>query len=302
MAMGKVSKEKSDGDELTLIGGQAVIEGVLMRSKEKTAVAVRAESGRIVEKVWRISPLAARIRLFKFPIVRGVGVLYETLVIGFQALAFSANAAAGKDEKGSDVLGRREMFFSFAVAILLAVLLFVVAPLFLAKLVVGSNRTFLFNLVDGVFRMLAFLAYLIFISLFKDVQRLFQYHGAEHMTIHAYEHHEPLLTAKIRKYPTMHPRCGTSFLLIVMLVSIVVFSLVNPGGFMSKFLSRLLLLPVIAGVSYELLRLGAKFEKFPLMKLIVVPGLLLQRITTKEPDNSQILVAVAALKAVLRMK
>lgn len=297
-----VNGKKESEDELLLIGGQAVIEGVLMRSREKTAVAVRAESGKVVKKVWRISPLSGRVRLFKFPLIRGVGVLYETLVIGFQALAFSANAAAGKDEKGKDVLGRKEMFLSFAVAIALAVLLFVVAPLFLAKLVTRGGGSLLFNLADGVFRMLAFLAYLLFISLFKDVQRLFQYHGAEHMTIHAYEHHDPLLPVKIRKYPTMHPRCGTSFLLIVILVSIVVFSLVNPAGFVPKLVSRLLLLPVIAGVSYELLRLGAKFGKFPLMKLIVVPGLLLQRITTKEPDNSQILVAVAALKAVLRMK
>ncbi len=298
-----VKGKKESKEELLLIGGQAVIEGVLMRSKERTAVAVRAESGRIVEKVWKISPLSSRVRLFKFPVVRGVGVLYETLSIGFKALTFSANAAAGQDEKGKDVLGRREMFLSFAVAIILAVSIFIVAPLFLAKLLTkGSSQSLLFNIVDGFFRMLAFLAYILFISLFKDVQRLFQYHGAEHMTIHAYEHRDPLLPAKIRKYPTMHPRCGTSFLLIVILVSIAVFSLVNPAGFVPKLVSRLLLLPVIAGISYELLRLGAKFGKFPLVKLIVVPGLLLQRITTKEPDNSQILVAVAALKAVLRMK
>ncbi|MBI2581449.1 DUF1385 domain-containing protein [Candidatus Woesearchaeota archaeon] len=300
MASGERKKAK---DELLLVGGQAVIEGVLMRSRERTAVAVRTESGRVVKKVWRISPLSARVRLFKFPVVRGVGVLYETLSIGFKALTFSANAAAGKDEKGKDVLGKREMFLSFAVAIILAVSLFIVAPLFLAKLLTkGSSHTLLFNLVDGIFRLLAFLAYLVFISFFRDVQRLFQYHGAEHMTIHAYEHHDPLLPVKIRKYPTMHPRCGTSFLLIVILLSILVFSLVNPEGFILKLLSRILLLPVIAGVAYELLRLGAKFEKNAFMRLLVFPGLLLQRITTKEPDNSQIVVAVAALKAVLRVR
>ncbi len=298
-----MKQAKGGKDELMLIGGQAVIEGVLMRSRERTAVAVRTEKGMVVQKVWRISPLSSRVRLFKFPVVRGVGVLYETISVGFRALTFSANAAAGKDEKGRDVLGKREMFFSIAVAIILAVSLFIVAPLFLAKLVTkGSSHSLVFNLVDGIFRLLAFLAYLIFISFFRDVQRLFQYHGAEHMAIHAYEHHDPLLPVKIRKYPTMHPRCGTSFLLLVVVVSILVFSLVNPAGFFPKLLSRLLLLPVIAGVSYELLRLGAKFGKFPLVKLIVVPGLLLQRITTKEPDSSQILVAVAALKAVLRMK
>ena len=297
MAVAAVKEKKKE--DLTLIGGQAVIEGVLMRTKNYAAVAVRDDSGKIVRKQWQILPISKRIKIFKYPFVRGVGVLYETAVLGFKALAFSATAAAGKDEKGADVLGKREMMVSFLFAIIVAAVLFIVAPLFLAGLV-AKNNSFLFNFVDGILRLLAFLAYLVFISMFKDVQRIFQYHGAEHMTIHAYENHDLLLPAKIRKYPTMHPRCGTSFLLIVMLVSIVVFSLVNPGGFMSKFLSRLLLLPVIAGVSYELLRLGAKFEKNPVMKVFVLPGLLLQRITTKEPDNSQILVAVAAMKAVLR--
>ncbi len=292
----KVSK-----DELLLVGGQAVIEGVLMRTKHKTAVAVRTESGKIVRKEWNIPPISARIKLFKYPLVRGVGVLYETMVVGFKALSFSANASAGKDEKGADVLGRREMFFSFAFAIALAAVLFVIAPLFLAGLVAKSN-TFLFNLVDGIFRLLAFLAYLLFISLFKDVQRIFQYHGAEHMTIHAYEHNEPLQPGKIRKYPTMHPRCGTSFLLLVFLVSVLVFSLVNPAGFIPKLASRLALLPLIAGVSYELLRLGARFEKNFFVKLLVFPGLLLQKITTKRPDDGQIEVAVAAIKTVISGK
>lgn len=288
-------------EELLLVGGQAVIEGVLMRTKEKTAVAVRAESGKIVSKLWGIVPLQQRLKLFKYPFVRGVGVLYETIAIGFKALTFSANVAAGEDGKGKDVLGRKEIFLSFAAAIMLAVLLFVVGPLFLTNILVEGSGL-LFNVVDGILRLLAFLAYLIFISLFRDVQRLFQYHGAEHMAIHAYEHHEQFLPVKIRKYPTMHPRCGTSFLLLVVIVGIFAFSLVNPAGFVPKVLSRLLLLPVIAGVSYELLRMGAKFEKNFFMKLLVFPGLLLQRITTKEPDNSQILVAVAALKAVLRTK
>ncbi len=301
--MGAVASKDKTKKELLLVGGQAVIEGVLMRTKEKTAVAVRAESGKIVKKEWRISPLSARIKVFKYPMFRGVSTLYETLVLGFKALAFSANAAGGKDEKGKDVIGKREMLLSFAVAIGLAVLFFIVAPLFLTNLIVeSSGNGFLFNLVDGIFRLLAFLTYLVFISFFKDVQRLFQYHGAEHMTIHAYEHKDGLVPAKIRKYPTMHPRCGTSFLLIVILVSILVFSLVNPESFILKLLSRIVLLPVIAGAAYELLRLGAKFEKNVFMRLFVFPGLLLQRITTKEPDNSQIVVAVAALKAVLRMK
>ena len=294
-------KGGSNQDELLLVGGQAVIEGVLMRSKEKISLAVRGEPGRIVQQQWVIVPVSMRLKLFKSPVFRGMGVLYESLVVGFKGLALSANIAGGKDEQGQDVLGKREMFFSFAVAIVMALAIFVVVPLFLARVVAHSN-TLLFNVADGFFRLLAFLVYLIFISFFRDVQRLFQYHRAEHMTIHAYEHHDPLVPVKIRKYPTMHPRCGTSFLLIVVLTSIVVFSVVAPKSFVLKLVSWLLLLPIIAGVSYELLRLGAKFEKNPVMRLFVLPGLLVQRITTKEPDNGQILIAVAALKAVLRMK
>jgi len=291
-----MAKKGGAKPEPLLVGGQAVIEGVLMRSKELAVVAVRTGSGKIVHKEWKLSPPGG---FFRYPLLRGVYVLYDTLVLGFRALAFSANASSGEDKPGAEVMGGREMFLSFALAILLAVALFVAAPLFLAKLVVDGNGV-LFNLVDGVFRLLAFLAYLLFISMFRDVQRIFQYHGAEHMAIHAYEHGEKLLPSKIRKYPTMHPRCGTSFLLIVVIVSVMAFSVVNPAGFLPKFLSRIVLLPVIAGASYELLRLGARFGKNILMKAFVFPGLLLQRITTKEPDETQMLVAVAALKAVLR--
>ncbi len=282
--------------KLMLVGGQAIIEGVLMRSKVGAAAAVRSESGKIVRKEWKVSPASG---LFRFPVLRGVFVLYDTLALGYKALAFSANAAAGKDEKGSDVLGKKEMLLSFAAAIGLAIVLFVAGPLFLTKLIVKGNG-FLFNLVDGVFRLLALLLYLSFISFFRDVRRIFQYHGAEHMAIHAYEHGEKLAPVKIRKYPTMHPRCGTSFLLIVILISVIAFSLANPDGFILKLLSRLLLLPVIAGVSYELLKLGARLENNPAMKLFVMPGLQLQLITTKEPDGKQIEVAVAALNAILR--
>jgi len=296
MASAKKSEKK-----LELVGGQAIVEGVMMRSGNNTAVAVRTESGKIVTKQMKISPLTAKFKPLKYPMLRGIGVLYDTLVVGFRALSFSANAAAGVDEKGEDVLGGKELFFSFAFAIVFGVALFVVAPLFLARLVV-KNNSLLFNVADGIFRLLAFLVYLILISLFKDIQRIFQYHGAEHMTIHAYEHGDKLVPVKIKKYPTMHPRCGTSFLLIVVLLSIVAFSIVSPHGFLLKLASRLLLLPVIAGLSYEILRLGARFEKNRLMRLLVFPGLLMQRITTKGPDSKQIEVAVAALRAVVRMK
>ena len=294
-----MSGEKKD--ELLLVGGQAVIEGVLMRGKDKAVVAVRTDSGKIVSREWRLRPVQDRFWLLKLPFVRGVIVLFETLVLGFRALSFSANAAGGRDSDGRGAVGRKELFFSFAFSIAFAVLLFVVGPLFLASVLV-SRGGILFNVVDGIFRLLALLLYLVVISFFRDVQRIFQYHGAEHMAIHAYERGDQLSFVKIRKYPTMHPRCGTSFLLLVVLVSVLAFSVVNPAGLVLKLLSRIVLFPVIAGCSYELLRLGAKFEKNPFMGVLVFPGLLLQRITTKEPDEGQVEVAVAALRDVIKRR
>jgi uncharacterized protein YqhQ len=292
------NKEKK---ELLLVGGQAVIEGVLMRSKENVVVAVRSDKGKIIKKEWHLNPLGKRIKLFNLPFFRGVIVLYETLVVGLKALTFSAKVAAGEDKKGDSNLGKLEMIVSFVLAFAFAILIFILIPLFLANIAAKENNL-LFNIFDGLLRLGAFIGYLTIISMFKDVRRIFEYHGAEHMSIHAYEHGEKLIPIKIRKYATMHPRCGTSFLLIVIVVSIIVFSFVTSENFIIRLLSRVILLPLIAGVAYEILRLGAKFEKNIFMKLIVFPGLLLQRITTKEPDNDQIIVAVASLKHVLKMK
>lgn len=279
--------------EITL-GGQAVVEGVLMRTKDEYAVAVRNPEGRIVVKKDKIATASKKFRLLQLPLVRGVLALYETLVVGFKALMYSADVSSGEEEK----LSGRQMAFAVLLSVILAVAIFIALPFFLASLM--TKQSLAFNLLDGLLRLAALFGYLLLISRLRDVQRLFQYHGAEHMTIHAYEHKERLVPKSIRKYQTMHPRCGTSFLLIVVVLSILVFSLITAEGFVLKFFSRLLLVPVIAGLSYELLKFSAKHQHSRLVRTLTLPGIWLQCITTKRPDNNQIEVAVASLKALVK--
>ncbi len=276
------------------MGGQAVIEGVLMRTLTEYAVAVRSPKGKIIAKKEKIATAAKKYGFFKLPFLRGILALYETLVIGFGALIYSSNVAAGEDER----ITKKEIVLAMLFSAAFAVAVFIVLPFFLASVVTSHNL--LFNLVDGFLRLLLLLAYLVVISRFKDVQRIFQYHGAEHMTIHAYERKEKLTPESIKKFPTMHPRCGTSFLLIVVIVSIFVFSVITSDNFLVKFFSRILLVPVIAGVSYELLKLGGRFHGNLFFKPLVLPGIWLQYITTKRPDKSQIEVAVYALKKLVK--
>ncbi len=270
------------------IGGQAVIEGVLMRTLDEYAIAVRDPEGKIVTKKASIN--TSKKSFARFPIVRGMLALYETVAIGFKALIYSSQISAGEEEKFS----KKEMSFAILLSLVLGIGVFIALPFFLASLATDDN--FLFNVLDGILRLAALFAYLIFISFFKDVKRMFQYHGAEHMTIHAYEHDEILSAKNIRKYPTMHPRCGTSFLLIVVIVSVFVFSIVTAESHVVKFLSRLALIPLVAGISYEILKWSAKHENNFFIKPFTFPGIWLQYITTKQPDDRQIEVAVASLK------
>ena len=279
--------------EITL-GGQAVIEGVLMRTKTHYAVAVRNPKKGITVRKERIS--SASFRLFKLPFLRGIVALYETLVLGFRALLYSAGVSAGEDEK----LSKKELAFAMALAFFFAVGIFIVLPFFLASLATTGNLAF--NLLDGALRLAAFLAYLVFISLFSDVRRIFQYHGAEHMTIHAYEKKKKLTYRNVVRYKTMHPRCGTSFLLIVVMLSILVFSAITSENFAVKFFSRLLLIPVVAGLSYEVLKFTAKRQNNPLVKPFIMPGIWLQYLTTRRPDKKQVEVAVASLNALVGKK
>ncbi|MDD2319511.1 MAG: DUF1385 domain-containing protein, partial [Geobacteraceae bacterium] len=257
------------------IGGQAVIEGVLMRAPRSMAIAVRRPDGEIVVKRDRVAPLSERFPLVKLPLLRGAVALFSSLVIGMKALSFSANEAIAEGEKKEE-MSSLAMGGTIAVALLFGILLFFILPLFLTKLLVPyiGDSNIVFNLVDGVIRVIVFLLYVYSISRMSDIQRVFQYHGAEHKSIFAFEAGNALTVENVQRFSRLHPRCGTSFLLIVMLVSIVVFSLIPKlWPFYLKAGSRIVLLPLIAGVSYEALKWSAKHENSPLVRLLIAPGL-----------------------------
>lgn len=287
------------------IGGQAVIEGVMMKSPGNWTVAVRDQKGTIHLRKERLSPLP---RFFRMPVLRGVVALSQALTLGVKAIEFSASKAyedESPDEKG---LGKFSIAVTIGFAMLLGIGLFILLPLYLTKLLglVFSGveqSSLLFNLTDGIVRVCIFLLYVILIGLWKEMARIFMYHGAEHKVIHAYEHGQELTVDNIRQFSPLHPRCGTSFLMIVMVVSILVFSVIpQHWPFFSKFLSRIILIPLIAGSSYEFLRYSAKLKDNAVMNLLILPGLLLQRLTTREPDDAQIEVALNALTEVLKLE
>jgi uncharacterized protein YqhQ len=285
------------------IGGQAVIEGVLMRAPRSMAIAVRRPDGEIVVKRDRVVPLSERFPVLKLPLVRGAVALFSSLVIGIKALSFSANAAMAEGEKQEE-LTPLAMGGTMAVALLFGVLLFFVLPLYLTKLLVPviGDSNLVFNLVDGLIRVLVFLLYVYSISRMNDIQRVFQYHGAEHKSIYAFEAGESLTVENVKRYSRLHPRCGTSFLLIVMLVSILVFSLIPKlWPFYAKAGARIVLLPLIAGLSYEVLKWSARHEQAPLVRLLITPGLALQRLTTREPDDAQLEVAIRSMEEAIEV-
>ena len=292
------------------VGGQAVIEGVMMRAPRSVAVAVRRPDGEIVVKKELAIPLSERFPIVKLPVLRGAVALFTSLIIGIKALNFSANEAMTEEEKekegdssGGEV-SSWAMAGTMAVAFGFGICLFFLFPLYLTKLlvpVIGTSNI-IFNLVDGVIRVLVFLIYIWGISRMKDIQRVFQYHGAEHKSIYAFENGEALTVENVRRYSRLHPRCGTSFLLIVMLVSIGVFSLIPKlWPFYLKAGSRVVLLPLIAGISYEFLKWSATNESHPLVRLLIAPGLGLQRLTTREPDDSQLEVAIRSMEEALEV-
>ncbi len=290
------------------VGGQAVIEGVMMRAPRSMAIAVRRPTGEIVVKKEMIVPLSERFPIVKFPIIRGAVALFQSLIIGISALNFSANEAMTEEEKEGEENGGELSSWAMAGTMVIAfgfgISLFFVLPLYATKLLtqfsIISDNNIVFNLVDGVIRVIVFVIYIWAISRMKDIQRVFQYHGAEHKTIYAYEAGEDLTLDNVRRYSRQHPRCGTSFLLIVMLVSIAVFSLIPKlWPFYLKAFSRIFLLPLIAGISYEFLKWGAKNDSNPLVKLVIAPGLALQLLTTREPDDAQLEVAIRSMNEAL---
>ena len=287
------------------IGGQAVIEGVMMRAPRAMAIAVRRPSGEIVVRKDLVVPLSERFPVAKLPVLRGAIALFSSLVIGIRALNFSANEAMVEEEgTEKEELSSWAMTGAMSVAFGFGILLFFILPLYLTKIlipVIGSSNI-VFNLVDGVIRVVIFLLYIWSISRMKDIKRVFQYHGAEHKSIFAFEAGDALTVDNVRKYSRLHPRCGTSFLLIVMLVSIAVFSLIPKlWPFYLKAGSRVILLPLIAGLSYELLRWSARHDQSKFVKLLIAPGLALQRLTTGEPDDSQLEVAIRSMEEALEV-
>lgn len=292
------------------VGGQAVIEGVMMRAPRSVAIAVRRPNGEIIVRRELVAPLSERFPIVKLPIIRGAVALFQSLIIGIKALNFSANEAMAEEEKeagkASEELSSWAMAGTMATAFGFGIGLFFVLPLYatkwLTQLSLISDHNIVFNLVDGVIRVIVFLLYIWTISRMEDIRRVFQYHGAEHKSIFAYEAGEELTVENVRRYSRLHPRCGTSFLLIVMLVSIAVFSLIPKlWPFYLKAGSRVVLLPLIAGISYEFLKWSAKHDSHPLVKLIITPGLALQRLTTGEPDEAQLEVAIRSLNEALEV-
>jgi uncharacterized protein YqhQ len=283
------------------IGGQAVIEGVMMRSPTHYATAVRTPEGRIVIQKTPFKSFVRRYRFLNIPVLRGAFALVETLYIGIQSLTFSASQAVEED-KPQKTRGRMGASLALAGSVALALglgfLLFFYLPLFLTE-IMGFENGIVFNVVDGLFRLTIFLGYIYAISRWKEMRRIFQYHGAEHMTIYAFESGEELTAENARKYSTFHPRCGTSFLIVVMFVSVLVFVFLGKPETIGDRLLRFALIPLIAGISFEFIKLSGRRRFVRWFKPAIWPGLAMQRITTRPPTDDMLEVAIAALDASL---
>jgi len=280
-------------------GGQAVIEGFMMRGPKEMAVAVRNPKGEIIVERQTLIPIGERFSLLGRPIFRGAAALFEALVLGIKTLTFSANIALDDEEEG-EKLSPLEMVLTVAAAVGLAVLLFVVVPVAAVHYGARYLSPFAQNILEGFVRIVVFLGYVMGISLMKDIQRVFQYHGAEHKVIHAYEAGEDLSRIEnIQKYSTLHPRCGTAFLLMVVLLTIFFFTFLGEQSLFWRITSRILLLPLIAGAAYEIIKFASKHMDNKAVYLLILPGLWLQKLTTREPDDLQVEVALRALNEVL---
>jgi uncharacterized protein YqhQ len=288
------------------IGGQAVLEGVMMRGPSNWTLAVRKPNGEIADHQAQVRSPMARHRFFRLPVVRGVVALGESLAIGFRALAISANyaaqdATAEEQEEVQTELSRVSLFFAFAIAIGFALALFKVTPVLITSWL-PIETTGWFVIVEGVIRVTIFIAYISVISLLPDLRRVFQYHGAEHKAINAFEAGEELEPERVQQFSLIHPRCGTAFLLWVMVIAIFVFAFLGRPSWPWLIASRILLLPLIAGLAYELIRYAGKHTGNRVLMTLLAPGLWLQRLTTREPTLDQVEVSIRALREVLRLE
>jgi len=306
----------SSSDDEILVGGQAVIEGVMMRSPKGYSVAVRRADGTVRVMKDALLGLGEKWKIFKTPILRGVGVLGQALVLGIRALRFSAEEALNEEGDSNKASTKPKpqtqngdtspvpswlIAINLIVALGVNVLLFIAFPLLITRLLqtaLGFQSSLLFNGIDGVFRVLVFVTFLYTVSWMKDMNRVFQYHGAEHKTVYNFESHQRLSVPTAQKFSTLHPRCGTNFLFVVMIVTILVFSIFHFDTFAAKLLSRIILLPLVAGISYEIIRYSAKHPN-SWLRVATLPGLWLQKITTQPPDDTQVEIAIKALEEAL---
>lgn len=299
--------EKMSEKKITSIGGQAIIEGVMMRGPHKIAMAVRKPDGEIIVEE---KENKKRNVIPKIPIVRGLFAFFESMIIGVQALMFSANfydLDDGTEKKENDKDEKQEisswmMYLSVFFSLIISIGMFILLPNFVSSLIVPNKEAnvVLYNLIESILRISIFIVYLLLVSKMKDIKRVFEYHGAEHKSIFCYEAGEELNVENVKKQSRFHPRCGTSFLLFVMIISIIVFSLIgrHPNMFVNMGL-RLLLLPLVAGISYEVIKFAGRNADNKWISWLNKPGMWLQHLTTREPDDSQIEVAIASLKAVI---
>lgn len=305
------TKSKASPEDI-LVGGQAVIEGVMMRTPHAYAVAVRRADGSIEVKKEPVKRLSDYCKPLSWVVIRGFAVLIQSMVLGLRTLNFSINVSMKDlEEKEKPKKAKKDssafpVALSMILGVAVAVVLFILIPLWLTSWLRGYipaiHNWVVFNLVDGLIRVIIFLSYIILISFMKDIRRVFQYHGAEHKVVHTWEAAEDLTVENARRKSTQHPRCGTSFLMFVMVISIIVFSIFKLNAFWAIFLSRLVLIPVVSGLSYELIRFSAPRCQKGFFRSIVLPGLALQRITTKEPSDDQLEVAIQALKEALDLE
>lgn len=279
-------------------GGQAVIEGVMIRGRKAVVTAVRRPNDEVITDNRPLSSIyTGRVR--KTPLLRGIIILIEAMVLGISSLLYSANVSLEEEEE--EITGKA-VWLMIAVAILLAVVLFLIIPLFLTRLINPYiSSSLVFHLIEGAIRLVIFIAYLKLVGLLPDIKRIFTYHGAEHKTVNAYEQGAPLEVAAVKEHSKAHVRCGTSFLFVVLLIAIMVFALVGRPSLWLMILSRVLLMPVIAALGYEFIHFGANHVQNPLVKAVMLPGLWLQGMTTREPGDDQIEVALVALKKAIEI-
>lgn len=291
---------KSDVKKNIPVGGQAVIDGVMMRSPNWYSVAIRKQSGEVDVKLFPIISIVKKYPIAKAPLIRGIVAFIENLILGFKSLVYSADKISIAEGREEVKISGFQMTISIIIALILAIGIFFVLPTYLGKFVYKFiSNVFLYNLIEGLIRFAILLLYIILVSLLKDIRTLFEYHGAEHKTIHAYEAGDELTYENANKYSTLHMRCGTAFLMIVVFISILIFSILGEQTLIQRVIYRIVLIPLIIGISYEFIKLAGKFPGSKILKIVSIPGLLFQKLTTRNPSEEQLEVVIVALEKVI---